>query len=90
MKKRITEGLGIAGLIINILIPPAGIGSIVCGRLRDGLMQIVMSLIGYILIIVGLLLSIFLVGIPILILGIILVFFAWLWAIFTSALVLSN
>lgn len=90
MKKHISQVLAVAGLIINILIPPAGIGSIVCGRLREGITQIILSLIGYIFIIVGLLLSIFLIGIPILVLGVILAFASWIWAIFTSALVLSN
>lgn len=81
VKKKPDQTLAIVGLILNIVIMP-GIGSIVGGRVKEGIWQLVLF-IGSI--IVGLLLIItiigMIIGIPILIFG---MMGAWIWALVTG------
>lgn len=65
-KKGMTMGLAIVALILNILIIP-GLGTLVAGRIRSGVWQIVLAVVGFIL-------SFVLIGIPILIA-------AWIWGL---------
>lgn len=62
-------GLAIVALILNVLILP-GLGSLIGGKTKAGVWQLVLS-------IVGIILSFVLVGIPILIA-------AWVWGIVTG------
>jgi len=68
-KPKISEALAIVALILNILILP-GLGSLIGGRTKAGVWQLVLLLI-------GLPLSLILVGIPIIIA-------AWIWGIVTG------
>ena len=76
-----SQGLAIACLIINIFIP--GLGSLIGGKIKEGIWQLVL-LLGSVFLAV--LLFITIVGIP---LGIILIIFgpliAWIWGIVTGA-----
>lgn len=60
--------LQIIGLIVNILILP-GLGSIIGGRIKTGIWQIVLIVIAGFLCLIGIPLSLILIGIPLIILG---------------------
>lgn len=62
-------GLAIVALILNILILP-GLGSLIGGKTKEGIWQLVLA-------IVGIVLSIIIIGIPIIIA-------AWVWGIVTG------
>lgn len=68
-KKKISEGLAIASLILNILILP-GLGSLIGGKKKEGIWQLVLAL-------VGIPLSLVLIGIPMIIA-------AWIWGLVTG------
>lgn len=70
-----SKGIAIAALILNVLLLP-GLGSIIAGRTTEGIIQLVLTLI-------GIPLSLFLVGIP-------LIIAAWIWALVTSIQVLQE
>ncbi|MBU0466995.1 MAG: hypothetical protein KJ718_03140 [Nanoarchaeota archaeon] len=61
--------LAIVALILNVLILP-GLGSLIGGKIRVGIWQIVLAIVGFIL-------SSVLIGVPILIV-------AWIWGIVTG------
>ncbi len=63
------QTIAIIALILNILIIP-GLGSLIGGKTREGIWQLVLSIIGG-------LLSIILIGIPI-------VIAAWIWGLVTG------
>jgi len=67
--KRNSLALAIVALILNILIIP-GLGSLIGGRTRAGVWQLVLAVVGFIL-------SFILIGVPILIA-------AWIWGIVTG------
>ncbi len=81
--KKVSQGLAIAALILNILVIP-GLGTIIGGRTKTGILQMVFFVLGMGLVVGGAIFSIFLVGIPFLIAGLILVFAMWVWAIVTG------
>jgi len=64
-----TQALAIAALILNLLILP-GLGTIIGGRTREGVVQLVLFLVGIPLLFI-------LVGIPLMI-GV------WIWALVSS------
>ncbi len=66
-------GLAIAGLIINIILFP-GLGSIIAGRTKTGLWQLLMMVVGIVftLTVIGAI-----IGIPLMIV-------AWIWGIVTG------
>ena len=68
-KKKVSQGLAIAALLINVLLIP-GLGTIIAGRKSEGLFQLI-------LLIIGIALSFFLIGIPIVIL-------VWIWGLVTG------
>lgn len=68
-KKRPSQGIAIASLLLNILILP-GLGSLIGGRTKVGIIQLV-------LFIIAIPLSLILIGIPLLIA-------MWIWALVTS------
>jgi TM2 domain-containing membrane protein YozV len=61
--------LAIIGLLLNILILP-GLGSLIGGRTKTGIWQLILSVIGIVL-------SFVIIGIPILIAS-------WIWALVTG------
>ena len=79
-KKSISQGLAIACLIINIFIP--GLGSLIGGKIKEGIMQLVLFFASIFL---GVILILTIIGIP---LGIILIIFgpliSWIWGIVTG------
>lgn len=75
--------LQIIGLIVNIIILP-GLGSIIGGRIKTGIWQLVIFLIGMCMVFIGIPLSFILIGIPILIVGGCLTFAVWVWGIVTG------
>lgn len=64
-----SETIAIIGLILNVLILP-GLGSIIGGKTKTGIWQIILSVIGIIL-------SFIIIGIPILIA-------VWIWGLITG------
>jgi len=66
------RGLAIVGLIVNIFIP--GVGSLIGGRTKEGVIQLVMSIVAFVL-------DITIIG---LVLGIPLGLAAWIWGIVTG------
>lgn len=75
--------LQIIGLIVNILILP-GLGSIIGGRIKTGIWQIVLIVVAILLCLVGIPLSLILIGIPLIVLGCLLGFAVWIWGIVTG------
>ncbi|MFH1770062.1 MAG: hypothetical protein ABH828_00725 [archaeon] len=69
-KKKTTQGIAIAALLLNIFIFPTGIGTIVGGDTKTGVTQLILS-------IVGMVLSLILIGIP-LVIGI------WIWGLVSA------
>jgi len=72
-KKGVKLALAIAGLVINVAILP-GLGSLIAGKIRTGVLQLIFLLLGF-------LLTITVVGA---ILGIPLMIAIWVWSIVTG------
>lgn len=70
-----SKGLAVAALLLNVLLLP-GLGTIIGGRTTEGIIQLVLTL-------VGIPLSIFLVGIPLIIV-------AWVWALVSGIQILQE
>lgn len=68
-RKKKSMGMAVIALLLNILILP-GLGTLIGGKTRTGIWQLVIAVIGIIL-------SIIVIGIPILIA-------AWIWGIVTG------
>jgi TM2 domain-containing membrane protein YozV len=68
-KGKISQGLAIVCLLLNIIIMP-GIGTLIGGKTREGVWQLVLFWIGIILLII-------LVGIPLIIIS-------WIWALISG------
>jgi len=75
-RKQKSIGLAIVALILNLLLP--GIGSLIGGRIKIGIMQLI-------LIIISLVLSLFYTWISLLIW-----FIAWIWAIVTGIILVKR
>lgn len=75
--------LAIIGLIVNIIILP-GLGSIIGGRIKTGIWQLVLFVIGCFIALIGIPLSLILIGIPMVICGALLAFAIWIWGIVTG------
>ncbi|MBD3252548.1 hypothetical protein GF386_02355 [Candidatus Pacearchaeota archaeon] len=77
-KKKITQGLAIVSLILNILILP-GLGTLIGGKTKDGTYQLIIFLGSFL---IGFLLTVTIIGavigIPLIIIGPIA---AWIWGI---------
>lgn len=76
MAKQTNQGMAILGLILNVLILP-GLGTIIGGRTKHGVWQIVLTIIGIPLI--------FLFG-----LGFLLMIAMWIWALVDSIQILKG
>ncbi len=81
--KKPSEGMALAGFIINIIILP-GLGSIINEKIKEGVWQIILVIIGVILIIVGAVTLHSTIGWGLLGLGITLVSAAWIWGLITG------
>jgi hypothetical protein len=81
--KNSSKTLAIIGLLINILILP-GLGSIIGGRTKEGIWQLVLLFISGLFILFGIPLSLIIIGIPMIILGSILSLGVWVWSIYTG------
>lgn len=68
-EKKISETFAIVCLLLNVLVIP-GLGSLIANKKREGIWQLVLSIVGFPLVFV-------LVGFPILI-G------AWIWGLITG------
>lgn len=68
-KEKVSQGLAIAALLINVLVLP-GLGSIIGGKTNPGITQLVLFLI-------GIPLAFVIVGIPLMIA-------MWIWALVTG------
>lgn len=77
--KKPSQGIAIAGLLLNILILP-GLGSLIGGKISSGVLQLIFSLIG-----LGLTLTIIgaIIGIPLMIA-------MWIWALVTGIKLISE
>lgn len=74
-RKKPSEGIAIAALLINVMVLP-GLGSIIAGKTSTGVKQLV-------LFVVGIPLTLLLVGIPMM-LG------AWIWGIVTGVQIVNE
>lgn len=70
----VTKNTAIAALVVNIVFP--GVGSLIGGRTRTGIIQLVLGLI-------GLGLSLILIGLPLLLA-------VWVWALITGIQILNE
>mgnify|MGYP001561444223 CR=1 FL=1 len=68
-----SQGLAIVALLLNILILP-GLGSLIAGRIRSGVIQVFLAVLGF-------LLSVTLIGAVI---GVPMIVIAWIWALITG------
>lgn len=68
-QKKLSQGVAIAALLINVLLMP-GLGTIIAGRTSEGILQLI-------LLVLGMALSLFLIGIPLLML-------VWIWGLITG------
>ena len=68
LAKPVDEGTAVVGLLVNLALP--GVGSLIAGRTREGILQLVM-------VAVGLPLMLIFLGVP-------LVIGAWVWALVTG------
>ena len=79
--KKPDQGLAIVALILNILVLP-GLGSIICGKTKEGVWQLVLVLGGVFL---GILFTVTIIGavigIPLMIFG---PLAGWVWALVTG------
>ena len=75
-EKKTTQTLAIVSLLLNIFVLPTGIGTIVGGNKKTGITQLVLS-------IVGMFLSLILIGIP-LVIGI------WIWGLVSAIKIVQN
>jgi len=66
---KISQGLAIGALLLNVLVLP-GIGSLIAGRITEGILQLLLAVI-------GIPLSFIVIGIP-------LVLAAWIWGLVTG------
>jgi len=73
--EKISQGLAIVALILNMILLP-GLGTLIGGRTKEGIWQLVLFL-------VGLPLSLIFIGIPMLI-G------AWVWGIFSGVKIVQE
>ena len=74
-KKKPSQGIAIAALLLNILVLP-GLGSLIGGRTTEGVLQLVLFIIGIPLCLV-------LIGIP-------LVIAMWIWALVTGIQIIKE
>ena len=74
-KKKPSQGIAIAALLLNILVLP-GLGSLIGGRTTEGIIQLV-------LFIIAIPLSFILIGIPLLIA-------MWIWALVTGIQIIKE
>ena len=86
-RKKVGEGIAIVALILNVLVLP-GLGSLIGGRAKEGVLQIALFL-GSIILGVFLILTFIgaVIGVLLLFLGSILV---WIWGIITSAEIIKE
>lgn len=81
--KKLSEGMALAGLILNILILP-GLGSIINEKIKEGVWQIILVVIGVIFIFIGALNLNTMFGWSFLGCGIILAAAGWIWGLITG------
>lgn len=81
------QGLAIAALILNLILLP-GIGSLIGGRVKDGIWQICLYIGGIVILILGIVFTATLIfaiiGIPMIVIGAMLMFAGWVWGIVTG------
>ncbi len=73
-RKKISQPLAIVGLVLNILVLP-GLGTLIAGKIKTGIVQIA-------LVVVGMILTFTIIGA---IIGLPLIFVIWIWGIVTGA-----
>jgi len=94
-KKRAKNGqaLAIVCLVLNVLLLP-GLGSLIYGKTREGIWQIVLHVLGVILIFSGILLSVSVIllwiGVPMIILGTFASAGAWIWSLVTGIQIIKE
>ncbi len=74
-KGHVTRGMAVASLVLNLLLIP-GLGTILGGRTKEGVWQVVFLCF-------GLLLSLVYIGIP-------LVIAAWIWSLISSIGIMNS
>ncbi len=82
-RKKPSQAIAIVALLVNLLILP-GLGSIIGGRTKEGIIQLALLIGGTVIFIIGVPLLIVLVGMPLIALGALLAFAAWVWGIVTG------
>ena len=74
-KKKVSQGLAIAALLLNVLVLP-GLGTLIAGRTKTGVQQIVLAVVSIPLMLV-------LIGFPMM-LG------AWVWGLVSGIEIVQN
>lgn len=82
-RKKPSQAIAIVALLLNILIIP-GLGSIVGGKTKAGIIQLCLLLGGGVFVFVGIPLSLILIGLPLMAVGGIMVLASWIWGIVTG------
>lgn len=89
--KKVDSTIGIIALILNIIVLP-GLGSLIGRRIKEGIIQIVLTIVGSTMVLFGLITfadwGIEMLGISLG--GIILTISAYIWAIITSIQILKD
>ena len=75
--------LAIIGLLLNIFILP-GVGTLVVGKIREGVWQLVLCIVGFFIILISIPLMLVLVGFGLIFVGIGMCIASWIWALVTS------
>jgi len=80
-------GLAIAALLLNFMLFP-GIGSLIGGKIRDGIWQICLYIGGCIVLAIGIVFTVLIltmfIGIPLMVIGGIAMLVGWVWGIVTG------
>ena len=82
-KQKPTQGMAIAGLVLNILILP-GLGSLINDRVKEGVYQLLLAVFGIIFVFAGIFMMINMVGWTLFCFGAILIAAAWIWGLVTG------
>jgi len=75
--------LSVIGLVVNLVLP--GLGTIIGGKTKKGIIQFFLSVLAFMVFIVGLpLLAVGFIGLPLVFLGILSMLIIWVLALITS------
>lgn len=94
MKEKVSHGIAIVGLILNIIIWP-GLGTLICKKYVNGIIQMIIYIVAFILFLIPLIQSLFLeegemVFFFTFYLGLLIAVGVWIWALVDSITILKK